>query len=84
MFIRARSGGRRVHSGSLGSFGRALRVVGFILGPSLSSFGRVARFFRAGPRDPRDNLGSFGAPLGWSGSFGVQLGGSLVSIGWVH
>ena len=39
-YIRPRPGGRRIHSGSLGSFVRALGVVGFILIHSYAVAGR--------------------------------------------
>ena len=57
--------GHWVHSGSLGSFGCALGVVGFLLVPwwSLGSFG-VVGLAPWGRWDHTGSLGSFGCALG--------------------
>ena len=86
-FIRVRPGGRLVHMGWLGSFGRALGVIwarrGCHFGASLLSLGRALRVvgfvgFIRGSR--RVSLGSFGRAQGGVVFIKARPGGSLGSF----
>ena len=71
--IRVRSGSRRVHSGSFGSFRCALGVVGFIWRrwvPSCTLWGSfgVVGYFLMRPVGFKVYFGSLGTPCGSSGS----------------
>ena len=69
-FILARPGGRRVHSGSLGAFGRAIAVVGIIRVGLVHAGAPWGRWVHSGW------LGSFGCAL-------VALSASFVDVGFI-